>query len=260
MSLEVDPQVASPAVDTGRASKRTGDLIAIDGSYQYRAFHEGSAIQRFWHLNKQLTIARYLPPRPGELVLDVGCGSGVVSEFLAQSGATVIGIDANESAIAFARRTFTRPNLSFSLGLVDEAFRAPRAVDKIYCMEILEHVYVDQGRRVLEVINASLAPGGAVYITTPNKLSAWPAIEWLMDALDLAPKMGGDQHVARYSLASMRRLCQEAGFAIETLTTTCLFAPWLAPLGWDLARRVNTVETGSRLGASLVCVARKPRA
>jgi 2-polyprenyl-3-methyl-5-hydroxy-6-metoxy-1,4-benzoquinol methylase len=214
-------------------------------------------VQRFWHYNKQLTIDRYLPPHAGELVLDVGCGSGVVSDFLAASGATVIGIDANESAIAFARETYNRPNLSFVVGHADDEFPIPRAVDKIYCLELLEHVYPDQAQQLMRRFHASLAPGGCVYATTPNQHSAWPLIEWLMDSLQLAPTMAGDQHVAQYAAQSLRLVCERAGFAVETLATTCLVAPWLAPLSWRLALRVNRMETGAPLGCILVCVARK---
>ena len=113
--------------------RRTGDTVAVDGNYQYRALHEGNAIQRYWHENKQRTIARLLAPVPGDLCLDVGCGSGVVSDYLASGGAEVIGIDGNREAIAFARETFDRPNLTFREGLVDEDFHVDRPVDKIYC-------------------------------------------------------------------------------------------------------------------------------
>lgn len=239
------------------AVRRSGDRVAIPGDYQFRALHAGHAAQRFWHCNKQLTIARYLPPQPGELVVDVGCGSGVIADFLARSGADVIGIDASEAAVAFARQTFRRDNLRFERGLVDQGFDVPRPASSIYCLEVIEHIYRAQALEMLRVFHSRLAPGGRVYITTPNAHSAWPVLEWLLDTFGLAPQMAGDQHVVAYSRGTLARLCQEAGFTIERLITTSLFAPWLAPLSWKLALATNAVETGWPCGCVLVCVARK---
>ena len=240
--------------------RRSGDSIAIPGDYQFRALHEGNAVQRFWHHTKQLTIARYLPPRPGELVLDVGCGSGVIADFLARSGTTVIGIDGSEAAVAFARATFARDNLRFQQGLVDGDFVVPRPVDTIYCLEVIEHVYLEQAIDMLRVFRSHLAPGGRVYLTTPNAHSPWPAIEWLLDFFRLAPHLAGDQHVAAYSGRVLADLCRKAGFTVERIVTTSLFAPWLAPISWKLATAVHALETGGPFGCILVCVARKDAA
>jgi ubiquinone/menaquinone biosynthesis C-methylase UbiE len=41
--------------------------------------------------------------RPGHVVLDVGCGTGIDARFLVQKGVRVLGIDASPSMIAEAR-------------------------------------------------------------------------------------------------------------------------------------------------------------
>jgi 2-polyprenyl-3-methyl-5-hydroxy-6-metoxy-1,4-benzoquinol methylase len=237
---------------------RTDTADPISGDYQYVALHEGYAVQRFWHYNKQLTIARYLPPERADVVIDVGCGSGVISNFLAQSGARTLGIDASHDAIAFASRTFTVGNLSFRRGAFHEVFPLAEPVDKIYCLEMIEHIHTHEAIEMLAVFRDSLKPGGRLYLTTPNGRSMWPVIEWLMDTLHLAPQMADYQHLARYSPASLPGLCTSAGFDVERVVTTCFAAPWLAPLSWNLALRANRAETGSPLGAILVCIARKP--
>ena len=45
-----------------------------------------------------------LQPRPGERILDLGCGDGVLSEKLAASGAEVIGVDSSADMVAAACR------------------------------------------------------------------------------------------------------------------------------------------------------------
>jgi len=47
-------------------------------------------------------IAR-LAPKPGERVLDLGCGDGVLTAQIAESGATVVGVDASAAMVAAAR-------------------------------------------------------------------------------------------------------------------------------------------------------------
>jgi 2-polyprenyl-3-methyl-5-hydroxy-6-metoxy-1,4-benzoquinol methylase len=239
--------------------KRTGDTVDIPADYQYRALTEGNAVQRFWHHNKRLCIERFLPPRPTDTIIDLGCGSGVVSSFLAQSGADVLGIDGNEDAVSFARSTFQAANLRFCHGLIDEEFETEKPADKIYCLEVIEHVSGDQGRTMLELIHRNLAGDGSVFLTTPNYRSPWPMIERLMDAFSAAPRMAGRQHVEHYNRRKLRSRCKDAGFRVETLATTCFLAPWLAPLSWSLALKVNSLETNRSLvpGCILVCVLKK---
>src|SRR5277367_2838153 len=55
-----------------------------------------------------------LAPQPGERILDLGCGPGQLTARIAESGATVTGIDRSEAMIALARGNY--PFLDFRLG------------------------------------------------------------------------------------------------------------------------------------------------
>ena len=44
-----------------------------------------------------------LAPQPGELILDLGCGDGVLTRQIMDSGAHVIGLDASEAMVEAAR-------------------------------------------------------------------------------------------------------------------------------------------------------------
>ncbi|RWX20132.1 class I SAM-dependent methyltransferase, partial [Rhizobium leguminosarum] len=53
---------------------------------------------------------------PGSRVLDVACGTGVLSKALAEAGAHVIGVDASEGYLEGARRRRSHPNIAYEHG------------------------------------------------------------------------------------------------------------------------------------------------
>jgi 2-polyprenyl-3-methyl-5-hydroxy-6-metoxy-1,4-benzoquinol methylase len=240
--------------------RRTGDLISIPGDYQYRALCEGLRAQRFWHYNKLSEAVRWLTPEKGDIVLDAGCGSGVLAAQLAEYPATeVIGIDSNPSAISFATCHFCRPNLQFRLGTVDDTNFLKESFTKIALLEVIEHIPREDILKVLLHLNMILRDNGRLVISTPNSDSLWPLIELIVDRTNLVPRMKSDQHVAFYNLQSLGKLAEEAGFKMVTYRSINLFSPWLAMLSWRLALGARRLEHARRhtFGAILVVVLEK---
>ena len=48
-------------------------------------------------------VLKLLNPRPGELILDVGCGDGVLTQRIVEAGARVIGLDSSAEMVEAAR-------------------------------------------------------------------------------------------------------------------------------------------------------------
>ena len=216
------------------SARRVGDARPIPGDYQHRALTEGPAVQRFWHHAKLGLLDWFFPVLPGERVLDVGCGSGVFADRLAARGATVLGVDASEAAVAYAARTFVREGLSFRAGLLDELDLDPASFDAAVCLEVIEHVHMDQVRRLLADLRRVLVRGGRVLITTPNYRGLWPIVEWATDRFGGAAHMEGDQHVTRFHARLLRDVVQKAGFEVVSLRRYCTFAPFVAAASWRL--------------------------
>jgi 2-polyprenyl-3-methyl-5-hydroxy-6-metoxy-1,4-benzoquinol methylase len=241
-------------------AERRGDTVAIDGAYQHRARTSGFVVQRFWHFQKERVIRKFAPARAGERVIDIGCGSGVVSDLLASLGARTTGVDGNPEAIDYARRTFHRPGLDFRLGLVGQLEFEPESANKIYWLELLEHIHADQGRELLKTSFRLCRPGGRLIVTMPNYRGLWPLVEWTLDFLRVAAPLAVHQHVTRLSRESLRSLLVTTGWRLETLTTFSTFAPFLSVIRWSLAERFAELE--DRLSFPfeniLLAVARKP--
>src|SRR5271168_3982401 len=53
--------------------------------------------------------------QPGNRILDVGCGTGILTAALAERGSEAVGIDASEAYLASARRNRPHPNVTYEL-------------------------------------------------------------------------------------------------------------------------------------------------
>jgi len=221
--------------------RREGDAINIRGDYQARALRSDRAAQRFWHEAKFRLIQRVAMPGKGDRVLDAGCGSGTISNFLASYAGDVTGIDSNPSAISYAREAFTAPNLRFRLGQFDE-LKGDKPFDRIYCIEVIEHLYEHQVADVLGLFYELTIPGGQLLLTTPNYQSAWPVIEWLLDRFALVATLQEAQHVTRFTKRKLSTMCQRAGWAPRHVGTFNGISPFLAPISRRVALGMERLE------------------
>lgn len=64
-----------------------------------------------WQFGKE--VVELLDPKPGERILDLGCGPGHLTQKIAERGAEVLGLDASPEMIAQARQNY--PGLQFVL-------------------------------------------------------------------------------------------------------------------------------------------------
>ena len=106
----------------------------------------------------------------GAGVLDVGCGGGLLSESLAARGATVIGVDASEDALAAARAHLEESDLDVDYrATTAEALAGshPGRFDLVTCMELIEHVPDAAG--LVAACARLVRPGGTVVFSTINR-------------------------------------------------------------------------------------------
>lgn len=174
-------------------------------------------------------------------MLDAGCGSGTISHFFSLHAGEVVGIDSNPSAIDYARETFKAPNLQFRLGQFDN-LKSDKPFDKIYCIEVIEHLYEQQVADVLNLFYKLTNPGGHLFLTTPNYRSAWPLIEWFLDRFELVATLDEAQHVSRFSKRKLSTLCEGSGWRVSHIGAFNGVAPFVAPISRSLALRIEEIE------------------
>lgn len=230
-----------PVRSEDRLRRRDGDAIRISGDYQARALKSDRAAQRFWHEAKFRLIERVAIPSKRERVLDAGCGSGTISQFLSLHAGEVIGVDSNPSAISFASRTYRAPNLQFRLGQFEDLI-AGKPFDRIYCIEVIEHLYESQAAEVLSLFHKMTTPGGQLFLTTPNYRSAWPFIEWLLDEFALVATLDEAQHVTHFTKGKLRAILSHAGWRVRDIGSFNGVAPFLAPISRRLALGLEKFE------------------
>jgi len=156
----------------------------------------------------------------GEKVLDVGCGTGLLAEYVAGLvGPTgfVVGIDPLPMRIALAQQK-GRANLSFKVGTAYNLREFPEAnFDVVYLNAVLHWLSEKMGP--LQEIRRVLKKGGRLGISTGSKDHPLLALKTLVLAREpygrYAEASGGQTY--RVSEAELESLLARTGFTVQKM-------------------------------------------
>ena len=119
--------------------------------------------------------------RPGQVVLDVACGTGIVARTarpLVGSAGRVVGVDLNEAMLTVARRV--APGIEWRQGDVASLPFAAGSFDVVLCQMAL--MFFPDRPRALRELARVVAPGGTVAVCVPAALADQPAYGPLVEA------------------------------------------------------------------------------
>ena len=157
-----------------------------------------------WERRRALLLGE---ARPGERVLDLGCGAGRFVEALRGAGADPVGVELAEAALERARRNVPGADLRL-LAPEGSLPLGHREVDLVWCSEVLEHVpdtvaFLTEVRRVLR-------RDGRLLVTVPDHGRLKRTLLALAHYDAHYDPLG--QHVRFYTRRSLSRALHATGF------------------------------------------------
>jgi SAM-dependent methyltransferase len=107
---------------------------------------------------RTLHVEKYIRPRDGDRILDIGCGPGDILEFL--PSVRYLGFDVNQRYIQKATKRFGDRGTFFCKKLSREIGKELSDFDIILATGILHHLDNDEALKLFELAQATLKPGG----------------------------------------------------------------------------------------------------
>jgi 2-polyprenyl-6-hydroxyphenyl methylase / 3-demethylubiquinone-9 3-methyltransferase len=149
-------------------------------------------------------------------VLDIGCGGGFLSNYLAKVGFNVIGLDASAESLMIAQRYDATGRACYIMG---DAYHLPYdngAFQAACALDFLEHV--DKPQRVVAEAARILQPGGLFFFATFNRnFISWlfgiKGVEWFVR--NAPPRLHELSHFIKP--AELRTMCEEGGLRVNEL-------------------------------------------
>ncbi|MBK0397987.1 methyltransferase domain-containing protein [Limibaculum sp. M0105] len=201
-------------------------------------------------------VVQLLDPRPGEEILDLGCGDGVLSQRLAEAGARVVGVDASPDMVAAAQARGVDARLADAHALPFDA-----AFDAVFSNAAMH--WMTRPDAVIAGVARALRPGGR-FVAEFGGAGNVAAIRTAIIAV-LSRDYGIDTTLDQIwyfpTDAEHRARLEAGGFAVEEIAliprptpVTAGIEAWLATLAAPALRllpEAERTEAAARIGALL---------
>lgn len=194
-------------------------------------------------------------------ILDVGCAEGTLLELARKRGWEVHGVEPNKHLVVWARKHY---GLKVVQGSIEQRSLKRNSYDVITLLDVIEHVA--EPEKFLRRCSELLAPGGLIFISTPDFGSVWSRVmrrKWFY-ILSI--------HVFYFTQQTLSAVLQRAGFEMVTtkrylLRTSLAYVAdksrnYLGPIGSTFAWLVRALRWENKtvtywLGQRMF-IARKP--
>ena len=110
-----------------------------------------------------------IPLNKDDFVLDIGCGNGFWANLISSKVKKYVGIDTSIDFINESVKNNRRKNCFFVKETSLEHVKKGYKYDKIFMLDVSEHLKDGLFVKILEDVKLMLKSGGGLYIHTPNK-------------------------------------------------------------------------------------------
>jgi trans-aconitate methyltransferase len=179
-------------------------------------------------------LLKLLNPQPGESILDLGCGTGQLTEKIAQAGAQVIGVDHAPTMIEKARENY--PHIRFDVADARN-FQVDQPLDAVFSNAVLH--WVKEADKAIASIHQSLKPGGrfvAEFGGKGNVLAIATALESALEAINISAQSLNPWYFP--SIGEYASLLEQQGF--DVIYSTLFARP--TPLAETEAGMANWIK------------------
>jgi malonyl-CoA O-methyltransferase len=157
---------------------------------------------------EQPPVVNLLQPRKGDIILDVGCGTGRYSYIATKLGAEVIGIDFSSRMLAIAKKKvpkakFARCDITKPLYFPDKTF------DKIICGLVIDHL--KNITPLFQELSRVLKDKGYMIITTLHPRIDFEGIEHI----NMHFPLSSYKCTVLHSFRELRTAAKDAGLNIS---------------------------------------------
>jgi SAM-dependent methyltransferase len=179
-------------------------------------------------------VLELLAPRPGEQVLDIGCGDGVLTAKLVEAGAVVTGIDADPDMVAAAREKGLDAHVQDARTIDYDA-----AFDAVFTNATLH--WVGEPARVTANVFRALKPGGR-YVGEFGGFGNIAAIRVAVRAVlrQRGYRVSEDETSYYPTAEAFRAVLEGGGFDVSE----CRIIPRQTPLPSGMTAWLNTFRGG----------------
>ena len=170
--------------------------------------------ERSYYTQERTEVARLIDTRPGQWVLDVGCGEGSLGRSFKQMGCRVVGIEIEPGAAVEAEKHYDRVYVAdmdtFELPFDGQSF------DHIVCADVLEHLRNPWG--VLARLRPLLKSEGSLVASIPNIRNVEAIADLLKGNFNyLNWGIMDETHLRFFTRRSIEKMFADAGYAVRNM-------------------------------------------
>lgn len=194
--------------------------------------------ENYW-FQRHVAAYRHVAGRVSGTVVDAGCGEGYGLRILHDAGARgVIGVDGDEATVLHARARYGGESIEVVEADLTDLPLVVDTMDAAISLQVIEHIH-DVPEFLAELARIT-RPGGAIAISTPNRLTFTPG-----STIPTNPF-----HVREYTADELRAAMEDAGIRVTLVEGVHHGATLAAALDAHLGRD-GGAEGGGRLAAAL---------